>query len=128
MASSPRCEAWRVLFSLPRISRINSNFCFSQRRDDWLFEPNVSLDKPLAISKLLQVPSLDTLLTWGQVIISTQRAKTLLRSLRKGSLRLKSCSCCPCCRLYLTQSAWLCEELRIISVHPCHLWSFLLVS
>ena len=56
-------------------------FCFSQRlgfsqsRDDWLFEPNVSLDKSLAISKLLQVPSLDTLLTCGQVIISTQRAK-----------------------------------------------------
>ena len=59
-------------------------FCFSQSRDDWLFEPNVSLDKSLAISKLLQVPSLDTLLTCGQVIISTQRAKTLLRSLRKA--------------------------------------------
>jgi hypothetical protein len=26
MASSPRCEAWRVLFSLPRISRINTDF------------------------------------------------------------------------------------------------------
>ena len=51
------------------------SFCFSQSRDDWLFEPNVSLDKSLAISKLLQVPSLDTLLTCGQVIISTQRAK-----------------------------------------------------
>ena len=56
-------------------------FRFSQRRDDWLFEPYVFLDKPLAISKLLQVPSLDTLLTLGQVIISTQRAKVVLSAL-----------------------------------------------
>ena len=41
----------------------------------------MSLDKPLAISKLLQVPSLDTLLTWGQVIISTRRARVVLSAL-----------------------------------------------
>ena len=44
----------------------------------------MSLDKPLAISELLQVPSFDTLLTIVSPHLSTLRAKTLLKKLTQS--------------------------------------------
>ena len=58
---------------------------FSQRRDDSSSSLSVSLDKPLAISELLQVPSLDSLLTIVSPHLSTLRAKTLLKKLTQGA-------------------------------------------
>ncbi len=76
-----------MLIFEPLISWINSDFYFSPSRDDEgctleAFSIILFCASKLALSKYLQ-----NLADYRLLIISTQRAKTLLRSLRKVTMR-----------------------------------------